>query len=172
MRRKIFFLSLSILTLLNLSTSLNANNVDIYRYLLQTQVKSNDSINFLELVINYKPNPSEIYNIKSNCVFIIQMTSKESDSLESANPTFYEVFSESANNNSMEALELFEKLRIKNYWSDKRYLSFVYNEQKFVLDTRLKELAGKYCLLFNENKKPELILIDSLTEGLLINYFK
>ncbi len=136
-------------------------------------INDNDKhIDFRDLVVNENRDTSEIFSIKDNCVFIIQMTTNESDSLENANPDSYEAFSENANNAATNALDLFERLKIKNIWSDKRFIDCEYNGKKYLLDTRLKNIAGNYCIMFMKNKKPELLEIESLTEKVLTDYFK
>lgn len=130
------------------------------------------SIDFKELVTNESRDTSETFVITDDCVYIIQMTSIESDSLENANPDVYEVLSENANNAAMNASELFDRLKIKSIWSDKRFINCEYNGTKYLLDTRSLYLAGEYCILFRKNRKPILMELELITEYILKGYFE
>jgi hypothetical protein len=146
-----------------ISSSDNSNPV--------TTISTND-IKYSDLLISKSVDTSKTFIIKDECVFVIQMSTKESDSLETANPDSYEVLSENANNDAARAIELFERLQIKNYWSDRRYISFGLGDKKYLIDTRLKDLAGQFCILFKNNVNPILIRIENLNEEVLTKYFK
>ncbi len=133
---------------------------------------SGQEIKLEDLLISKSVDTSETFIIKEDCVFAIQMSTKESDSLEARDPDSYESLSENMNNDAMNASELLDRLKIKNFWSDKRFVRFEYGDKKYLIDTRLKDLAGQYCLLFKKNLKPELILIGSLNEEELKKYYK
>ena len=170
--RKIILLGLVILTFTNCNSKAN-HKTDKKDESSRLVINTNDkSIDFRKLTTNDKRNTSEVIKIQNDCVLIIQMTSNESDSLENAAPDSYEVFSENTNNAAMNALDLFNRLKIKNIWSDKRFIDCVYNGKNYLLDTRLYNIAGKYCIMLMKGKKPELIEIELLTEEILNDYFK
>jgi hypothetical protein len=125
-----------------------------------------------DLIVNKTVNKSEIHSIKGNCVFVIQLSTSESDSLEKLDAEAYESFSENANNDAERILTIFEKQNIKNIWSDKRYISSSWNKKNYLIDTRLFDIAGKYCILFNEKKEPKLIQIELIDETTLTEYYK
>ncbi len=170
--RKIVLIGLITLIFTNCNSSTN-KKIDKKDESSKLEISHYDkSIDFKDLVINGNRDTSEVIRIKDNCVFIIQMTTNESDSMENANPDSYEVFSENANNAAMSTSDLLDRLKIKSFWSDKRYIDCEYNGKNYLLDTRLKNTAGDYCIMFMKDKKPKLIKIELLTEDILNDYFK
>ena len=170
--RKIILIGLVTLIFTNCNSSTNLKSDKKEE---NSKIETNQSdkhIDFTDLVINENRDTSEIIRIKDNVVLIIQMTTFESDSLENSDPDSYEIFSESANNAAMNASVLFDRLKIKSIWSDKRYIDFEFNGKNYLLDTRLKNIAGNYCIIFMKDRKPELIEIELLTEDILNDYFK
>jgi hypothetical protein len=136
------------------------NNIDFQKIKLE------------DLLINKSVDTSKLFLIKEDCVFIIQMTTEECDLLEKSNPDEYESFSENANNDAEKALELFEKLSIKNIWSDKRYIQFDLQNMTYLIDTRRKELAGRYCIIFKKSSTPVIMPVESLDMDTLKKCFK
>jgi hypothetical protein len=170
--RKIVILGLITLIFTSCNSSTN-QKIDKKEESSKLEISNSDkSIDFKDIVINGARDTSEIIKIKDNCVFIIQMTTNESDSLENADPDSYEVFSENANNAAMNASDLLDRLNIKSIWSDKRYIDCEFNGKNYLLDTRLKNIAGDYCIMFMNDKKTKLIEIELLSEDILIDYFK
>jgi hypothetical protein len=133
---------------------------------------NSNRIKLKDLLIDRITDTAETYRIKGDCVFIIQMTTKESDSLETADPDSYEIISENANNSAMRASELLDKSGIKSIWSEKRYVRFESGNKSYLLDTRKENIAGDYCLIFKEKTMPELIEIELLTEDVLSDFYK
>ena len=132
-----------------------------------------EKIKISDLLIDYIDiDTSKVLDIKENCIVVIQMTSQESDEFEKSNPTGYEVYSENANNSAENALDLFDKLKIKNFWTEKRYIKFNSEGKNYLIDTRLKKIVGTYCVLFHDNLKPELLTLESINEETLNNYLK
>ncbi len=142
---------------------------------IQTLNKEKDTteeiINIEELLTHKVEDTSIVFKIKENCVFFTQLTTKESDSIEKIDAELYSILSEELNNNANNALDLLSKLKIKNYWSDKRYVSFKTKEKEYFIDTRKKDIKT-HCILFIQNKKPEIVSIEPLEEDSILKYFK
>lgn len=135
---------------------------------------SNDSSDFAieDLLVNTSIDTSIVYSINDECVFVIQTTTAECDSLEKIDSDLYEQISENANNFASDLLELLEKYKINNYWSDRRYIEYTLGDKKYLIDTRKKALAMDYCLIFKKGIKPKLILTELLDEETLKEQFK
>ena len=72
----------------------------------------------------------------------------------------------------MGASELLTSLKITQFWSDKRYVKFELNGQKYILDTRKNEkVRTGFCMLFKKGKRPMIIDIELLTEKLLSKFY-
>jgi hypothetical protein len=140
--------------------------------LVEESITNSEDIILAEVLIDKTADSSLVFKVTKNCVFFSQFTTKECDSIEKADPEAYEIFSENANNNATDALELLKKLKIKSYWSDKRYISYDSGEKVYLIDTRLKNFVGNYCILFRKDLKPVIIKNDLLQEDLLLKYFK
>jgi hypothetical protein len=170
--RKIILLVLITLIFTNCNSSSN-QKIDKKDESSKLELSNSDKgIDFNDLVISGNRDTSEIIRIKDNCVFIIQLTTNESDSLENLDHDSYEVLSENSNNASMNALDLLDRLKLKSVWSDKRYIGCEFNGKSYLLNTRFKNIAGRYCIMFRKDTKPELIEIELLNEDILKNYFK
>ncbi len=128
------------------------------------QTESKKGFNIQELLTSEQIDSSKIFTIQEDCVFVIQMSTQESDLIEKENPDYYESFSENANIDATVAQELLDKLKIKNYWSDKQYIRFTFENQEKVIDTRAKKIAGEYCIIFEKDTYPLLCRIDQLNE--------
>jgi len=139
---------------------------------VENTINNSEDIKFTDILINKDVDSSSVLKITKSCIFFPQLTTKECDSLENEDPDAYEIFSEHLNSNATNALELLEKLKIKNYWSDKKYILFKSEKDEYLFDPRIKKLAGEYCIIFRKELKPEILRIDLLKEETLSKYFK
>jgi hypothetical protein len=171
MRKLLLFFILTSLFLSCKQTSKPINE-SILKDSVEIKISNSNNLKIAEILIDKHVDTSLIYKINENSVFFAQLTTNESDSLENADPDAYEIFSENANNNATNALELLDKLKIKNFWSDKKYVSFRSMKENYLIDTRLKNIIGEYCILFRKDLMPELLRIDLLNEETLSTYFK
>lgn len=130
-----------------------------------------DKLKIDDLLVVEDKDKSSIFSINQPGVFFTQLTTKESDSIENLNPEAYEGISENANNRAAKAVDLLEKLKINNYWSDKRFVRYKTTNTEYLIDTRKRNLE-EYCIIFQKDKKPSLIKVDSLNEKVLAAYFK
>lgn len=171
MRKIILVLSL-ISLLVSCNQSKKPVNESKSQNLVEESIYNSEDIKLADLLIDIPADSSMVFKVTKNCVFFSQFTTQECDSLENADPEAYEIFSENANNNSTDALELLKKLKIKSYWSDKRYISFNSDKKEYLIDTRIKNFVGNYCIMFRKDLKPEILKNDLLKEDVLLKYFK
>ena len=132
-----------------------------------------ETIDFKTILSSETADTSKLFEIKSDGIFFIQLTDAECDSMEKADRQAYESFSENVNNASMSAGELLTNMKIKQYWSNKRFIKFESNGKEYFIDTRKNEnvrMGG--CILFKKATKPMIIETELLTEELVNNYYK
>jgi hypothetical protein len=130
------------------------------------------TINFKTILSSETSDTSKLFEIKSDGIFFIQSTDAECDSMEKADEQAYESFSENANNASMSASELLTNMKIKQYWSDKRFAKFELDGKEYFIDTRKnKNVRMGGCILFKKATKPMIIETEELTEELVNSYY-
>ncbi|MCE1198921.1 MAG: hypothetical protein LWW85_08125 [Marinilabiliales bacterium] len=126
----------------------------------------------IDCLLTNKSNVSDMpFMVRNNCLYVIQMSANETDNLANSDPEDYKRFQESVINNSLHVLDLVEKLGIRNFWSDARFIRYFGNGKEWFLDTRVCDVKGVYCILFHAEKRPLLIRMDQLSETLLEQYF-
>lgn len=136
-------------------------------------VDSAETIDFKSLLVNEITDTSNLFEIKSDGIFFVQLTDAECDSMEKADEQAYETLSENGNNASMSAAELLTNMKIKQYWSDKRFVKFELDGKDYFIDTRKNEnvkMGG--CILFKKGTKPMIIDTELLTEEIASDYYK
>lgn len=130
-------------------------------------------IDFKTILSSGTSDTSKLFEIKNDGIFFIQLTDAECDSMEKADEQTYESFSENANNASMIASELLTNMKIKQYWSNKRFIKFELDGKEYFIDTRKNEnVRMDVCILFKNATKPLIVETELLTEELLKNYYK
>jgi hypothetical protein len=163
------YLAVGVLTMILL---LDCKSNSLIILFTQVQKIKFKEIPIKSILINREVPNSELLVLEGNGIFVIQISSKESDALEKANPDEYESYSENANNEAENVNSLTSKMKIKSYWSDKRYLKINNQIIKYLLDTRAIHLAGEYCILFKSENEPKIVLLEEVTESRLKDYFK
>jgi hypothetical protein len=140
---------------------------------IDSNLKIEEVIPLKNTLVNNQPDTSSIFKIKGNGVFVIQLTTKESEKLEKQDSAKYEATSEYANNVSTALYDLLNALKIKQYWSDKRYVEYFSNNRNHLIDTRkYDKIRMDCCILFKNNQEPKIVECNTLNEELLTNYFK
>ncbi|WP_148226409.1 hypothetical protein [Paludibacter propionicigenes] len=131
------------------------------------------TIDFKTILSSEIADTSKLFEIKSDGIFFIQSTDAECDSMQKADEQAYESFSENTNNASMSAGELLTNMKIKQYWSNKRFVKFELNGKEYFIDTRKNEnIRIGRCILFRKATKPMIIDTELLTEELVKNYYQ
>jgi len=132
-----------------------------------------DTIDFKSILSSEITDTSKMFEIKDDGIFFVQLTDAECDSIEKADEQAYERFSEEANNTSTSAGELLTNLKIKQYWSEKRFVKFELGGKKYYIDTRKNEFVKMSgCILFKKEVNPMVINAELVTEKFVKKYYK
>jgi len=149
-----------------------SNSIDKYFAEKSAEQIIPETIDFKSILSSETADTSNLFEIKSDGIFFIQLTDAECDSMEKADKQAYESISENANNASMSAEELLTNMKIKQYWSSKRFVKFDLDGKDYFIDTRKNEIVKMGgCILFKKATKPMIIETELLTEELVSKYY-